>query len=152
MFAPHRREHRLAGELESLGAAVRLVDDTPRWLEPLPANWFDLGGGHAFARVDSIDLVGVPLDDRTIELLAGCTEVRFVDLSYSAITDEQLARLQSLGQLRVLNLSNTGVTNASIPALIAHESLVDLDITATGITADAVEKLQAALPHLDIDH
>lgn len=144
MFAPHRRERRLASELESLGASVTLVDDTPRWLFLAQAN--------DFARVDSIDLVGVAVDDRVVELLAGCTQVRFVDLSYSAITDTQLARLHTLSGLRVLNLSNTQVTDASIPTLIGHESLVDLDITATQITAEAVEKLQTTLPHLDIDH
>lgn len=146
-LAPHRRERRLAGELEALGGSVTMVSDTL-----LPTAWLDVASSNSFARVDAIDLVGVAVDDRVIDLLAGCAKTRFVDLSYSVITDEQLARLHTLSGLRVLNLSNTQVTDASIPTLIAHESLVDLDITATRITPEAVERLQAALPHLDIDH
>jgi len=151
-LAPHRRQRQLASELDGLGASVMLVNDTPAWLQGLPDGLLARLGRETFARVDNIDLVGVPIDERVLEKLAACNKVRVIDFSYSTITDEQLARLNGLRELRVLNLSNTRVTNRSIPWLIACDTLVDLDITATGITAEAVEKLQAALPHLDIDH
>lgn len=148
----HRRQRSLAGELGALGATVFLVNDSPAWLLHAPRSLQSALGDDAFANVDHIDLVGVPVDERVIAALAACTDVRFLDLSYSTVTDEQLARLKPLEQLRVLNLSNTGVTDASIAALIGHETLVDLDISGTLITEEAVASLQAALPHLDIDH
>lgn len=148
----HRRQRRLAAELEASGATATLVNAAPGWFTRLPSGLQRISDEHTFAQVDNIDLVGVPLDERLLATLAACTELRYLDLSYSTITDEQLACLGTMQQLRVLNLANTKITDRSIHTLQACETLLDLDISGTAITAAAVANLQAALPHLDIDH
>jgi hypothetical protein len=118
-----------------------------------------------------LDLRGTGITDQWLDRLAGRTEVRQLDLSYTKVTNEGLKvvaglrglthlrldvtevtdagvkRLTALPKLEWLDLYRTAVTDDALAALAGMQRLRDLSLGATAVTDAGVKRL-AALPHL----
>jgi hypothetical protein len=89
-------------------------------------------------------LLWIPLTD--LSLLAGLTNLQYVNLSHTLVSD--LSPLAGLTNLQYVNLSHTPVTDLSPLAGLAN--LRFLDLTSTPVTEDDVAKLKARLAGLEV--
>ena len=103
-------------------------------------------------RLDWLRLNHTPVTDACLKGLAGCNQLRRLDLEKTTVTDAGLKELATFKQLRALNLSETRVTNAGLKQLAALKQLRDLYVGSwggeTSVTKAGVDELMKAQPNL----
>jgi Leucine-rich repeat (LRR) protein len=116
-------------------------------LEKLGA-MLDYGAGD---RLIEVDFDGKPVTDADLELLAGLTDLKILNLSGTRITDEGLSRLAPLAKLKFLYLFRTEVTDAGLARLKELPRLEVLCLDQTLITDAGIPALET-LPRLEKLH
>lgn len=87
--------------------------------------------------------------DEAIKTLRGLN-LRFLDLSDTAITDEGLAMLPTLLRTQRLQLSQTAITDAGLVHLPRMRGLESLSLAGVPVTQQGFDRLQAECPDLYI--
>lgn len=87
------------------------------------------------------DLRGVDLTDALAAHLAGCKELRTLNLSESTVTDAHLAKLTGLSHLTSLDLSVTKITDAALEEVARWGGLETLHLRQTAVTDAGVARL-----------
>jgi Leucine-rich repeat (LRR) protein len=86
------------------------------------------------ARLERLDLHGLPLVDTDLAHLAGLTRLERLDLSQTPITDAGLAHLRDLKDLRSLMLGKCHITSEALSSLAGMSRLEILALDRTGVT------------------
>lgn len=108
-------------------------DDLARFVEWVP----DL---------EEIDLTGTKVTDAGIEVIAGLTKLRKLQLSATKITSAAIVHLVRLPALTDIYLINTAIDDTAIEGLARMTGLRKLSVSGTKLTADGLERLRQALP------
>jgi len=97
-------------------------------------------------KIEVLWLGATQATNRTLESLAGMTQLRELDLAGLALTDDGMRSLKSLPKLRLLRLMGTGLTDKSVPYLSRLKALERLNVVDTEVTQAGAKALRAALP------
>jgi hypothetical protein len=130
---------------------VQALNTNYRAVSPLakgsPALAVDFYGGTFFrpeqlkelevvrTQVVELNLDKMPVDDKGLAIIAGFTNLRVLNLSFSRITSAGTPSLLKLGKLRSLSLSGTAVKAEDVRKLASLKELRNLYIWNTGISA-----------------
>lgn len=96
-----------------------------------------------------VDLSRAEAPDQLLPLLSDLPPVQQLDAGSPGITDAGAAHILALSQLQTLNLKGSGTTDGGITRLAELKSLTNLYLPV-GISDKAKQRLQAALPNLEI--
>ena len=86
-----------------------------------------------------LDLTGTAITDKGLAQLASMPHLTRLHLARTAVTDEGLLQLAGLGELLYLNLYGTPVTDAGLENLKPLNKLRQLFLWQTGVTPDAAK-------------
>lgn len=91
------------------------------------------------------------IDGSTLEQLAGCGQLRALDLSLcSRIGGNDLRRVSDLAALETLDLSDCPVSDDGVRFLSRHTSMRDLRLDRSDVTDEAVLWICSNLPNLEV--
>jgi hypothetical protein len=110
----------------------------------------DLSPLRALPELISLDLGGAPVTDDGLTCLEGLPRLHRLGLSRTSVTDAGLAHVGQLRSLRNLDLSGTRITDAGLVHLERLSKLRRLSLRTTRVTDDGVQRLQEALPKVEI--
>jgi len=102
-------------------------------------------------QVVSLNLNGMPLGEKGLEMLAKFTNLRSINLDGTPLDDQGLTALRGLAHLNRAGLSGTAVTAAGIRELLANEALRNVFVWHTAVTPEEVTQLQASFPAKTIE-
>jgi hypothetical protein len=93
--------------------------------------------------------LSLPADttDEKLECLQGMTELKTLDLSFTAITDFGLKHVAKMARLEYLSLHHTKITDSGLAHLQGMRTIETILLSATPFT-DAGVKYLTTLPHL----
>lgn len=134
------------------------------------SSWVEMKSWRAFRTVESVSVAGPDsarvchrigdlrdlrwfdgsfsdLDDATVQSLAGCRRLRFVNLANTRITDRALVHAKEWPELWSLDLSNTDVNSRGLTHLLGCTNLEVLNLDGTRIGDEALATI-ARLPRL----
>jgi uncharacterized membrane protein len=92
----------------------------------------------------------MPVKDADLKTIAGFTNLRKLNLSFTQITGATLGELKNLKELRQLSLSGTPVKKADVEILKDLPHLASLQIWNTAISVNDLADLKAKLPKITI--
>jgi hypothetical protein len=175
-----RRQREALALVESLGSLAYHGyewDDGRDWFrtgllhEPGPAWLRQIVGIEWLDPVVAIRFAGAPVSDADlIRLIEGLPELRYLELSHTAIGDRGVSNIDRLRQLRKLEMANTQigdraleaigrvrllrsldlcdtrVTDNGLPLLYGLADLRSIYLESTAVTLDGMAKLRKALP------
>ena len=101
-------------------------------------------------QLESLKLGSTNVGDQGVALLAGLTNLRFLDLSYAKITDAAMLDVGKLRSLETLEINGTAVTDAGIAKLAGMENLKFLEV-GPNVTKQAAAELKKKLPHSAVE-
>lgn len=101
--------------------------------------------------VRTLSLRDSSVADKHLRSLANLTSLRTLSFRHTSITDDGLKHLEPLISLQNLDLCGTKVSDASIDSLSLMVALKHLSLISTNFTEIGIKKLQAVLPHCEID-
>jgi YHS domain-containing protein/mono/diheme cytochrome c family protein len=90
------------------------------------------------------------IDDRALEALGACGELRHLNLSRTKVTGAGVAALEGLQHLRYLNLYGTQVGDDAVAVLASLPSLEKLFLWQAPISDEAVARLLEQRPGLQV--
>jgi uncharacterized membrane protein len=93
----------------------------------------------------------MPVTDEDVKTIAGFTNLRKLNLSFTQITGATLGELKNLKELQQLSLSGTPVKKAHVEFLKDLPHLASLHIWNTAISSNDVAELKAKLPKTSIE-
>jgi uncharacterized membrane protein/mono/diheme cytochrome c family protein len=94
---------------------------------------------------------GLPAGDELVTTAAGCPRLVRLWLDHTRITGSGIGALQGLGELRYLNLTGTAVDEAAVRTLVNMKKLREIYLYQTNIRRSAWPALKAAFPHTMLD-
>ena len=97
----------------------------------------------AIRGLESLELWGTSVDEKSLVHLVGVQGLRELSLPYLPLTEAGLARLGRMTNLRRLNLYGCPVTDAGLAKLEPLRHLEGLDLTHTRVTDAGLERLKA---------
>lgn len=107
--------------------------------------------GRVAENIVELDLSGLPLGEREMEMVGMCKNLEWLELDRTRITDAQFAKLKGLSNLSVLKVYATGITEASLPVLKNFNGLHSLYLWDTPLSNIKNGALKDALPNVHID-
>lgn len=143
-------------EIEKLGGKVKrhceyeIIYNLVRWLD---RNGWSKASKLLTRRFYPVVIVILDTDDVRDEHLVhleGLTMLYALTLSDTHITDTGLVHLEGLTELIHLSLRGTQITDAGLVHLNNLSNLRDLNLRETQTTEEARQKLERAIPGLDI--
>lgn len=102
-------------------------------------------------QVVSLNLNHMPLKDEALKLIAEFTNLRKLNLAFTAITGASLGQLGKLSALQSLSLSGTSVHISDLELLKELPQLKELFLWNTPISASEIETLRKQFPALKIE-
>ena len=102
-------------------------------------------------KLDQLSLEATAIDATLHPWLRQATELRELDLSWTACNDETVSQLASHRQLQTLWLTGSKITDASVDALVKLSGLESLDVQRTGISSAGVAELKRRRPDVKIN-
>ena len=120
-----------------------------------PAQWFcrsvtirasrfdsdDFKSLSIFGRLETLNLLEVPLDDSIGPELAKHTKLRTLSLYRTQVADTTVSHIATLQDLENLSLSFTAITNEGVASLINHPSIVFLELIGTRVSDECIGTL-----------
>jgi hypothetical protein len=91
--------------------------------------------------IQDLCLTGTDVTDDGVRLLRGASELRWLDVSFTAISDAGLANFARSTKLNQLNVEAARITDEGLKVVSQFTRLQELDLSQTAIT-------DAGLPHL----
>ena len=107
--------------------------------------------GKVVDNIVELDLSGLPLGEKEMEIIGRCKNLEWLELDRTHITDIEFAKLGALSNLLVLKVYATKITEASLPILKSFNGLHSLYIWDTPLSDTGNVVLRDALPHVRID-
>ncbi len=92
-------------------------------------------------RVKNLCLGHQAISDASLERIAQCEHLQWLDLAATKVTDVGLAKLAGLKALSQLNLEQTAAGDATLAWLGKHHDLIELDLSHTKVTDAGVKQL-----------
>jgi hypothetical protein len=103
-----------------------------------------------FRGLQDLELWGTQVTDTGLISLKELRDLQRLGLGTTKVSDAGLVHLKQIKGLQVLDLRHTHVTDAGLVHITEFKGLVKLDLSGTQVTAEGVDKLQAALPGIEI--
>ncbi len=97
----------------------------------------------AIRGLESLDLLGTSVEEKSLVHLVGAQGLRELSLGYMPLTEAGLAQLGRMTNLRRLGLYGCPVTDAGLAKLEPLRHLEGLDLTHTRVTDAGLERLKA---------
>lgn len=95
-------------------------------------------------------LEGTQVTDEGMVYLRSTKSLQHLTLSMTAVTDAGLRQLTPLTNLRTLTLAHCSITDESISVLMSFPHLSRLRLDGALLTPEGIERLQLALPNLQL--
>ncbi|HEY2413838.1 MAG TPA: hypothetical protein VGI40_16425 [Pirellulaceae bacterium] len=89
----------------------------------------DLGGTPDPTRLKNLALCRTGVSDAGLARLAGCKNLRWLDLSFTAASDDGLKAFEKNSGLKQLFLEGTKITPASLPLIASFKQMEELDLS-----------------------
>ena len=126
---------------------------TLKWLDLRETNITDSGLASLvhLSKLEALQLYGTRVSDDGLVHLGGLHHLTLLDMGKTQVTDAGLVAVSRLMSLERLYLFRAKITNAGLERLADLPKLTYLDLTATAVTDAGVQRLQKALPSLEID-
>ena len=96
-------------------------------------------------------LEATQIDDSIRDWLRLASNLRELDLSWTACSDETISAIAGHSNLQTLWVTGSKVTDASIPSFIKLPALRSLDVQRTNITAAGLAELKKRRPDCKIN-
>src|SRR5690606_13007752 len=110
-----------------------------------------LGLKRVVGNIVELDLSGLPLGEKEMEIVGMCKNLEGLELDRTQITDREFAKLNGLLNLLVLKAYATKITEASLPVLKNFNGLHSLYLWDTPLFDTENGALKDALPNVRID-
>ncbi|HLT51584.1 MAG TPA: c-type cytochrome domain-containing protein [Arenibacter sp.] len=107
--------------------------------------------GRVADNIVELDLSGLPLGEKELEIIGICKNLEWLELDKTQITDSEFAKLGGLSNLLVLKAYATQITEASLPVLKNFNNLHSLYLWDTPLSDIENGALKDALPNARID-
>lgn len=98
-----------------------------------------------------LDLSGLPLGDKEMEIVGMCKNLEWLELDRTQITDAEFSKLKGLAKLSVLKAYDTKITETSLPILQSFKDLHSLYLWDTPLSDTKNDELKHTLSHVQID-
>jgi hypothetical protein len=123
-----------------------------RWLDLTfePVEDADLSILRHFDNIEILALTHTSISDPGLDFVVDCPQLTELVLANTAVTDAGLRKLGTMHQLTNLTLDGTAVTDAGLDHLAKLPNLKHLSLSNTSVTEDGVQRLQVALPNLQV--
>ena len=93
-------------------------------------------------------LIGCELPSDGLLFLGSQTQLKWLDLSFMALTDTHCEALSKMSNLERLSLEGTPITNSALRNIEGLQKLTELDLSGTKIDDQGLQQL-TELPHLE---
>lgn len=111
----------------------------------------DLSEISSSSSLTSLSLSCTSVTDSGLSYIKNLSHLRELDLCNAKVSDVGIRDLSQLGDLKTLNLCGTFVTDSCVSDLSRMKSLKYVNITNTEISKTAADKLEAAIPGIEIE-
>jgi hypothetical protein len=156
-FQPSPAETAALAALAKNGIEVRAVAQNSPWrevnLRPQGASITDASVAPLKDVTSLIELRlgGTKITDASLPLVKSFPHLQVLGLELTGVTDAGIANLAGLSNLTSLNLYSTAVTDAALVHLHGMKHLRNVYLWQTKVTPEGTQKLQEALPGLNIN-
>ncbi|MBL9126090.1 MAG: hypothetical protein JNL97_00515 [Verrucomicrobiales bacterium] len=156
-FKPSPAEATAIAALAKNGVDVRSLAQNSPWrevnLRPQGASITDasIADLKDVGSLVELRLGGTKITDASLAMVKSFPHLQVLGLELTGITDAGVAHVAALSNLTSLNLYGTAVTDASLAHLQGLKHLRNVYLWQTKVTPEGVQKLQAALPGLNIN-
>jgi uncharacterized membrane protein len=99
-----------------------------------------------------LDLSGLPLDEKEMQLITTCENLEWLELDRTPLTDKNVESLKSLSKLKILKVFGTKITEKSLKIFKTLDNLKSLYLWDTHISEDALKKFILEIPSLTINN
>jgi hypothetical protein len=134
---------RIAGQTNALSINAYL----PPVYNPDPV----AGLARVAGNIVELDLSGLPIGTREIEMVAACSNLEWLELDRTPVTDKEFSRLNTLGKLEVLKMYQTHIGDSSVATIENLNNLRHIYIWETRLTETGFNQLKKAKPELAVN-
>ncbi len=103
------------------------------------------------ANIVELDLSGLPLGQKELDMVAACTNLEWLELDRTPVTDSDMAKLENLSQLALLKIYETNIGDSGVAILQKMQNLKYLYMHNTRVTEAAFERLRRTNPKLSVN-